>query len=340
MFDANKSKLVENDNYIKEIKEQQDILYKLKRQVSDQRREYNKLLVSDARADNLTEKLIESAENINNFKPLCFDNYENIYGEKEAILCISDIHYGLVCENIWNKYNTDIAKYRLEILTKKVIEHLKTHTISKLHIILLGDLAHGAIHTSVRVASEEDTCDQLIQISELIAEVVAELSRYVNEVKVYSTYGNHLRTIQNKNDSIHSDNMEKIVPWWLRQRFQNCEKIEVIDSEFYEFIKFNVLGYNILVTHGDLDNFRNLGVTMNTLFSKVYGETIDYTLSGDKHHLEEFEQFGIESILIPSMCGTDQYANDKRLYSKPMQTLLIFNEEDGRVDTCNIKFNK
>lgn len=39
----------EDDSYIKEIQLQKDALYKEKRKLYDQRREYNKLLISDAR---------------------------------------------------------------------------------------------------------------------------------------------------------------------------------------------------------------------------------------------------------------------------------------------------
>jgi hypothetical protein len=98
-----------------------------------------------------------------------------------------------------------------------------------------------------------------------------------------------------------------------------------------------ICGYNIVCAHGDLERFRDFGVTVNTLFTKKYGKTIDYTFSGDKHHLEAFEQFGVESALVGSLCGTDEYANNKRLYSNPMQTLCVFTPEDGKLCTYNIK---
>ena len=50
--------MMQGDEYLKEIREAKDELYKIKRQVSDQRREYNKLLVSDARPEHLTSNLI------------------------------------------------------------------------------------------------------------------------------------------------------------------------------------------------------------------------------------------------------------------------------------------
>ena len=99
----------------------------------------------------------------------------------------------------------------------------------------------------------------------------------------------------------------------------------------------DICGSNVVCTHGDLDGVKNIGMMVNTLFSKKYGKTIDYTFVGDKHHIESFEQFGIESTIVGSLCGTEEYANNKRLYSCPSQTLCIFNKDDGKWCTYNIK---
>lgn len=337
VFNANMDKLVGDNTYSAELQDQLNEIYKAKRQLFDQRREYNKILTSDARADNLAEKLIEAA----NIVPL--KDYSDVFtfkngaSSEEAVLCLSDWHYGQVSNNIWNQYDTSICLQRVSVLFDKVSAALREHDIKTLHVILLGDFVNGAIHTGCRVAAEENTCEQLMHVSEILANFINALSVYVDAVDVYSTYGNHARTIQHKDDSIHSDNMERIIPWWMKQRLINNHKVDVIDSEFYEFIYLSVCEYNIVCTHGDLDRFKDIGVTINSLFSKKYGKTIDYTFSGDKHHLESFEQFGIESTLVGSLCGTDEFANNKRLYSNPMQTLCIFTPEDGKLCTYNIK---
>ena len=331
VLDANTDKIVGENKYSSELQEQIDELYKAKRLLADQRREYNKMLVSDARADNLAEKLIEAA----NIVPL--QNYAKSFkfngatSEKEAVLCLSDWHFGQVSDNIWNQYDVRICLQRVSKLFEKVAATVKEHKIKTLHIALLGDFVNGAIHTGCRVASEESTCEQLMHVSEILANFIHAMSEYVDDIHVYSTYGNHARTIQNKNDSIHADNMERVIPWWLKQRLKNNHAVEVVDSEYYEFIYFDVCGHNVVCAHGDLDKFSD------SLFTKKYGKTIDYTFSGDKHHLESFEQFGIESALVGSLCGTDEFANNKRLYSNPMQTLCIFTPEDGKLCTYNIK---
>lgn len=337
VLDANADEIVGGDKYSNKLQEQIDELYRAKRQLYDQRREYNKMLVSDARADHLTEELIKAA----NVVPL--KDYSNIFtfnnnvSNEEALLCLSDWHYGLVSNNIWNTYNTEICVQRVSMLFDKVSSALQKHDVKTLHIALLGDFVHGAIHTGCRVAAEENTCEQLMHVSELLANFINAISVYADNVIIYSTYGNHARTIQNKNDSIHADNLERIIPWWISQRLKDNQKINVVDSEYYEFIYTQICGYNIACTHGDLDKFKDIGIVVNSLFTKKYGKAIDYTFSADKHHLESFEQFGIESTLVGSLCGTDEFANNKRLYSNPMQTLSMFTPEDGKLCSYNIK---
>lgn len=337
VFEANAEKIIGDNVYSDELQSQMDNLYKAKKQLSDQRREYNKMLTKDARAEHLMEKMIEAA----NVVPLkdygdCLV-YSKKHLHKAAVLVCSDWHYGQVSHNIWNSYNVDTCMQRISKLFQSAVDAIQHHDIGVLHIVLLGDLINGGIHTSSRVASEENTCDQLMNVSEILANFINKISKYVAKVNVYSTYGNHARSIQKKEDSIYADNMEKIVPWWLKQRLKDNDKVNIVDSEYHEFVYFNVCGYNVVCTHGDLDKLKDIGVTINSLFSKKYGKTIDYTFSGDKHHLEAFEQFGIESALVGSLCGTDEYANTKRLYSNPMQTLCIFTPEDGKLCTYNIK---
>lgn len=322
-----------------EYEDQKKELFIAKKQFEDQRREAKKYWTAEARFNHLTDKLADAVEHLCEIKPLEFNDVPMSLSSKDAVLSLADWHFGMTTDNIWNKYNVEICRNRVTQLVAKTIQYLRQHDIHTLHILLLGDAAHGSIHTSCRVASEEETCDQLMQVSEIIAEVVNRLSEEVCEVNVYSTYGNHLRTIQNKNDSTHSDNMEKIIPWWLEQRLQNNNRVKVIRSDYYEFIYLNVLGYDIVAAHGDLEKFKSFGVTVNTLFTKKYGRTIDYTISADKHHIEEFETMGIESILVRSLCGTDEYANNIRAYSAPGQTLMIFNSEEGRECTYNIKLD-
>ena len=159
------------DSYLAAIKEERDELVKERKRLSDQRREYNKLLAHDARAEHLSEELIRVANELAEDKPLQFDrSLYPVNSKKEALLLFSDWHYGMITDNIWNHYDTDTCRRRVEETVNYTKKYLTEQNITKLHIVMLGDAAHGAIHVGCRVQSEEDTCDQLMHVSEILAE--------------------------------------------------------------------------------------------------------------------------------------------------------------------------
>ena len=160
------------------------------------------MLTHDARAEHLNDELISVANKMAGALPLIVpEEWKPVNTKKEALACWSDWHYGMVTDNIWNTYNTKICKERVQKLIYYTIQYLELNQIDMLSIVLLGDAAHGGCHTSCRVQSEEDVCDQIMHVSEIMAEAINEISKHVNHITIYSCYGNHLRTIQNKKNS-------------------------------------------------------------------------------------------------------------------------------------------
>lgn len=314
-------------------------LQKERQRFFDQRREFNKLVNAEGRKEHIYEKIVEAAEKLPDvMSPIDADVSNRFieYGDSSAVLCLADWHYGMVADNVFNKYNTDICKDRVMRITREAMDRIALHKCRKLTIVVLGDLLSGAIHTGVRVASEELVADQLMQVSELVAQVVLILSQCVEELDVYMTYGNHARTVQNKKDSVHRDNMERIVLWWLRERvaaeaavFEPAQRINVREESDYEFLVFDSSGFTFCASHGDLDSVKSSPKQLGMLLHKTLGCDISYCLLADKHHSESYEDMGIEAMMCGSLCGSDEYASNKRLYSKPSQLLLITNPRDG-----------
>lgn len=318
---------------LNEIDEKLIELRKERQRFFDQRREYNKLLSADGRKEYMYDCLVAAAEDLydtvgNVYRGADVSSIEN-FGDNEAVLVFSDWHYGMVANNVFNKYDTEVCRQRITKVVRDAARRIQLHKCNKLHIVVLGDLIHGGIHASVRVASEELVCDQLMQVSEILAQSVDYLSQFVGETTVYITYGNHARTIQNKKDSIHRDNMERIIPWWLEQRLSKNESVSIAPDTQTEFLFVNAAGHDICASHGDIDSVKSSPRMLTTLFGKQYGKNIEYILLGDKHHRESFEELGITSMICGALCGADDYANDKRLYSTPSQMLLIFNPVGG-----------
>jgi hypothetical protein len=333
LLDSLSMETIPDPELVESIEEQMRELRKERQRFYDQRREYNKLLSVEGRQEHLYESLIKAADELGETVGNIYANdypADLTFDEDEAVLVLSDWHYGMKVENIYNKFNIEICKKRVKNVVNSASQRLLLHNIRKLHVIVLGDLYHGGIHCSVRVASEELVCDQLMQVSEVLAQSIQELSHYVEETVVYTTYGNHCRTIQNKKDNIHRDNMERIIPWWLRQRFKNDDNIIVAPEPETEFIFAKVAGHDICAVHGDLDKIsRGSAAMLSTLFQKKLGKNIEYILLGDKHHRESLEELGITTSICGALCGSDDYASDKRLFSTPSQLMLIVNPQYG-----------
>lgn len=317
-----------------ELEAKKKELQKAGQRFYDQRREYNKLVTKEARWEHLEAALIAAANNLDNTVGRIYEGrppfVEDMrFSNSEAVLVLSDWHYGMITDNVFNRYNTDICRDRVMNVIDYAISRIQLHNCRCLHVVVLGDLLHGGLHVSARVASEELICDQLMQVSEILAQAIEILSQFVEQTFVHITYGNHARTIQNKHDSIHHDNIERVVPWWLTQRFKGYENICVASSDKNEFLFLDVCGHEFCASHGDLDSVKTSPRLLTTLFQKTYGKDIEYILLGDKHHRESFNELGVTAMVCGSLCGSDDYASDKRLFSRPEQLLLIVSPQDG-----------
>ena len=306
-------------------------LQKERQRYNDQRREFNKVVAAEGRKEHLYESLVHAANNLEMSVGQLFGYEERLedLSDNEAVLVFSDWHYGLVVNNVFNLYNKEICRERVKETVMRAAERIALHECSVLHIVCLGDAVHGCIHIGTRVASEELVCDQLMQVSEILAQAICKLSTVVKETHVYMTYGNHGRTIQKKEDSVHRDNMERLIPWWISERLSGYDNIHIEKESDSEFIIFNAAGHDFVASHGDLDSVKASPKLLTTLFNKQFGRNIEYILLGDKHHRESFEELGITAMICGSLCGADDYANEKRLYSTPSQLLLIVNPKRG-----------
>lgn len=329
---GDQSLLTEIDNKLIELQKQTQI-------TRDQSREYRKMMNSDGRWEHLRDELLEAAKRLPETIGEVFDGDGTRWisdGENEAVLVFSDWHYGMITENAFNTYNTDICKERVKTIVEKAKQRISLNECGKLHVVFLGDGIAGHIHTGVRVASEELVVDQLLQMSELLAQAVFELYSCVPNIEVHCTFGNHARVMPNKTDNIHKDNWERIIPEWLTQRIgaecwrrQEQLNITVAPDTGTEFLLIDACGHSIVAAHGDLDTPRQSINVLPQLLKQKYGVDIEYILLGDKHHRESFEALNVTSRICGSLCGTDEYANTKRLYSQPSQLLLITSPDEG-----------
>ena len=197
------------------ISEEDLNLRKLKIKIRDERIQTNANIRALSREETIKEIALETAEKMSAKKLLYIPEKKIVTNKnKTAILNIGDWHYGISIDNKWNKYNTDIARERVAKLTKAVLEYCDFHKVERIIIAGLGDYISGIIHLPLRINNREDVLSQIINVSEIICEMITELSKD-HLIEFYTVLGNHGRIDPNKKDSIQLENLERIVPWHI-----------------------------------------------------------------------------------------------------------------------------
>lgn len=299
-------------------------LQKIKCKMSDERVQLNAYVRRMAREETLKEIALDVAEKMSTKKILSVPNeILSVSGDNEAILELSDIHYGAAVSNYWNKYSPEIAKECLEKLRDETIKKCALNGVRTLHVVNLGDMINGYIHLGLRLESRVDVITQTIEISEILSEFLNDLSRYF-DINFYSCLDNHSRLDPNKQDSMDLESLARIIPWYMKTRLSQNDRIVFNDNEFdHDIITFNVKRYKVLGVHGHKDKI----TTVVEKLSLMTHEHYDLVLTAHLHHFSCDEQNETVVVSNGSILGTDTYAKNLRLSSKPSQNLIIVTDD-------------
>jgi hypothetical protein len=308
---------------------------KLKMKISDERIQARADLRRISREETIKEIAKDYAEQMAASAPLV-DFYDPMFAwevdeesEKEAILGISDWHYGIEIDNYWNVYNREIALERIGTLYNKVCYKLYKERIKKLHIVNLGDLICGRIHLTLRLQSRIDVVTQIMDVSEILAKFIHDIVQNCGcKVEYYDCLDNHSRIEPKKTDSLELESLSRIIPWYLKDRLKNmidCDLVN-INSNTYgeEIVTFNSMGHNVACVHGHNDS---PGKIVDSLAMMVKDRP-DLILAAHYHHFSGDEKNEIVVVGSGSLMGTDTYAKNLRLTSKPSQNLIIVSKDN------------
>ena len=291
--------------------------------LSDVKREYKKLIRSEARFENLKEELLEAVRTVEPVEvvPMTVTEPPTL---KEAMVIISDLHVGMQIDSDQNKYNLEVAQDRLNQLKQRTFNKVKKEGINKLHIVNLGDIIHGVIHVSARVDAEIGVIKQITTASEMLKAFIQTFLDEGIEVDFKSVSGNHSRVIPNKHDSNHmQESFEHLIPIMLDEAFKlypNYHSTKEKDG----LIAFEVSGQPIALVHGHLDSGANAINKLTQMTSTVFR----YVFSGHVHH-EFVKEHGYTTHFgVGSASGVDSYAISGRFSGRPSQKIVVFGEED------------
>lgn len=294
---------------------------KERQKLSDARVEYNRVIRQEARKESYLDmvKRVISEDT----SPINIPVHYTLYNSNVDLLChFTDIHTGIEIDNWKNKFDEEVLRQRIEKYTSDILDIRGFHQAENIYLVV-GEIVSGLIHNNLRLQNNMDLLEQFKYISELISGMLVRLASNFNNIYVYVTPGNHSRISPKKEDAIDGENLDLLLPFYLKARMQNFENVHICDNKVDpEIAMFNIRSQKIFAAHGHKDSVSN--VVQN--FTLMYGVKPDIVLLGHRHTNGLTTIFDTKVIESGCMSGTDNYAMSIRKTNRPEQTVSVISE--------------
>ena len=312
----------DEDEYLNKLEEKKREIQKETVKLRDERSSYNKLIRTEARKESyadMVKRII--GENV---EPANFNvHYKLLDGSCDLLCHVTDIHTGIEINNWFNVFNQDVLRKRLEKYVSDILDIRGLHQAENCYLVI-GEILSGLIHSNLRLQNNMDLIEQFKYISELISAMLARLACNFKNVYVYTTPGNHSRIVAKKEDSLDGENMDYLLPFYLKARMQNIENVHICDNDVDpEIAIFSIRGNKVFSSHGHKDSPAN--VVQN--FTMMFGIKPDIVLLGHRHTNGVSTVFDTKVIQSGCVSGTDAYATSIRKVNKPEQTVSVINDK-------------
>lgn len=294
---------------------------------------YNRILREHSREEMLFEKVADAIKevelNIPEFKPLKLQK-----NNEEWLLGFSDIHAYKYFESITNKYNKEILERRMNQLMSEIIESIEINNISKLIILNGGDSFEGMLRNSAIQSLELGVIETVVEFQRWLLEWLNQLSKYVEIKYIHLISANHseIRPLGTRAGQFPKEDLEIVIANYIYDMCKSNPRIEVVIPED-NFALFKMAGYNVIAHHGHEIRDKRKYVERMSRKLRVF---IDYGIFGHLHHgeiktIDEGIDNDCEIIGLPSIIGTDVFADKLLEGAKPSAVLFKFKEGKGRI---------
>lgn len=291
---------------------------KEKIKLSDARVEYNRLIRQEARKESYADMVKRII--CENVEPINIPVHYTLFNSSTDLLChLTDIHTGIEIHNWKNDFDEDILKKRIEKFTSDILDIRGMHQSENCYLVI-GEILSGIIHNNLRLQNNMDLMEQFKYVSELISAMISRMANHFNHIYVYTTPGNHSRISPKKEDALDGENMDILLPFYLKARMQNVKNITICDNIIEpEIAMFNIRGNNIFAAHGHKDSPSN--VVQN--FTMMFNIKPNIVLLGHRHTNGLTTVYDTKVIESGCCSGSDNYAVSIRKVNKPEQTVSV-----------------
>lgn len=306
------------DDYFKKLQIEKRELQKAKQQLSDERVEFNRQIRQESRK----ESYVDMVKRIicEDTEPLNVPVHYTLFNSETDLLChLTDVHTGIEINNWKNVFNEDVLKQRIEKYTSDILDIRGLHQSQNCYLVI-GEILSGLIHSNLRLQNNMDLMEQFKYVSELISAMLVRLANNFNHIYVYVTPGNHSRISPKKEEALDGENMDVLLPFYLKARLQNIENISICDNTIEpEIAMFNIRGNNVFAAHGHKDN--PASVVQN--FTMMFRIKPDIVLLGHRHTNGLTTVYDTKVIESGCVSGSDQFALSIRKTNRPEQTVSV-----------------
>lgn len=314
---------LEDSNILSELDEKMIELRKERQKFYDQRNAFNKLLRDRSRQEELNE-IIDSCIRDGALPAISNNNIHKQDVEvsgKDIIVSLNDIHYGADIHNAWCTYNSDICAEMFSKYLDDILDIANTHNAENCVVVGAGDFISGNIHYSIAVTNKENVIQQIMGVSELIAQFISKLSQHFKTVKFISVPGNHSRINPNKKETLTDERLDDLIEWYVKARLQDFDNVIIDDTHKKDATMslFKLRGKTYCVVHGDYDDTPSKIQSLQTFAQ----EPVYAVLSGHMHHNKVDSVQGIHTYMAGSFLGLDDYCVQKRIYGRPEQMVCV-----------------
>lgn len=342
MLEANQSRILEDDNYLKELELKMEQIRKERIKLQTANVERNRVDRNISRQ----EMYYEFVGKLCNTLPLpeFYPVFISRDIDKQYLVTIADVHYGakFVSEN--NEYSPEIARERFENLTGELIDFVKNSAINTIHIASLGDLIQGLLRVSDLKLNDTSVVKATVEISRIIAMLLNELSAYVNIEYYHVPSANHsqIRPLGTKASEIADEDMEYLIGNYIKDLCSNNDRIHInLAEEGKQYIQIPIFSYEILAMHGH--QLKNIEASIKDL-SMLRRTFLDYVILGHYHGGREIPSYegccnDTEILVSPSFIGSDPYSDSIMKGSKAAVKIYGFDDLYGHTETHKIILN-
>ena len=294
---------------------------KEKIKLSDARVEYNRLIRQEARKESYADMVKRII--CENVEPINIPVHYTLFNSSTDLLChLTDVHCGIEIHNWKNDFDEDVLKKRIEKFTSSILDIRGMHQSENCYLVI-GEILSGIIHNNLRLQNNMDLMEQFKYVSELISAMLIRLANHFNHIYVYTTPGNHSRISPKKEEALDGENMDILLPFYLKARMQNVKNITICDNTIEpEIAMFNIRGNNVFAAHGHKDSPSN--VVQN--FTMMFNIKPDIVLLGHRHTNAMETVYDTKVIQSGCVSGSDAYAMSIRKTNKPEQTVSVIGD--------------